>query len=1244
MNKLAKIPIVIFFGLSIAFGTWFSTSAVTKSTPPETRILTSNQFETVLEIKLPGVELETKTVDDVEYTVLSLTGEAGTTQEIGYPQLPKISRSIGIPDQARVLISILDSEYQTLRNILVYPFQTPTTDESEEPPFTINRTAYEQSQFYPSSNAIVANQAQWRQLYLANIDIVPFAYNPKNKELRIYNYLKVKVSYSGGRFERKTIEPWLARIYKKTIFNYENLSNSGMFDVGYIDSPGIRYLILCHPDYTATVDTLASWYNKRGIETRVISKVWASYNEVKDSIRAEYNLNNPPVLRWALLVGDVDRIPTGVWGTTSISDYWYSDLSSPLDLYAEVGIGRFSCADAADLANQVLKVLKYSKDPPLDGWLDKSVLIAHREQYPLKYSACKRGIYNQAYPYYRFTMDTIMGQFLGNAAVAAAINQGRNVVNYRGHGDNEIWWQWGTPTEDWHINDIYALNNGDRTPIVFNICCLNHVITHSPECLGEAWLRKYPGGAVASLGASIASYTIPNHGYDSTLYRGLGDTVDWVIPGVRTYYAPVWDLGWLLNLGHAHIVQNHGSYGADNARAYFWLGDPAMEVWTGTPQTPDVTYPPTVPLGPYDLTVTVSAGGSPFEGALVCAQKDGEFYVYDYTDQFGQVILSIEASSVGEFDVTVSGHTILPFEGTGLARVTGQPYVVHLRHTIDDVAGGNGDGIVNPGEIINMPLWIKNHGDSTGYGINGYLRISDPNVTINDSVKYFGDVLARDTVFTGDTGYNFTVSTACTNGYMIRFNLACVDTNDSVWNSNIYVLVGAPFISYVDKIVDDSGATRPNGKFDPGETAELIVILNNQGRGNAYNVSAILKSSDSRLTVDDSVGTFGTILVDSLGNNDADRFTLTASDLIPPETNIPCTLYITADGGYTSVRSFMIMVGGITAVDPIPDGPREPPLYYAYDDVDTYYSEHPTYEWVEINTVGTRLTLIDDATVQVNLPPSFGPWKFYDQTYTQISICSNGWVAPGYTTLTAYLNRRLPDPYGSNPNGMICANWDDLYPSNTGVSGVYYYHDTLHHRFIVEWDSIAYFSPRTTLEKFQIVIYDTTMAATDGRNEIIVQYMTANRWVSSTVGIEDVTNTIGICGLFNDTLHRGCAPWTEGKAIKYTTDPPFVSIADEPDQSIFTDGSAPLRTYPNPFRNTMRVQFQVRQVGPISLSVHDISGRLVKNLITGNLKVGNYSVNWDGKDENGRKVASGIYFYQLETPTGKLVTKSVLLR
>ncbi|MEO0114329.1 MAG: S8 family serine peptidase [candidate division WOR-3 bacterium] len=572
-----------------------------------------------------------------------------------------------------------------------------------------------------------------------------------------------------------------------------------------------------------------------------------------------------------------------------------------------------------------------------------------------------------------------------------------------------------------------------------------------------------------------------------------------------------------------------------------------------------------------------------------------------------------------------------------------------LRYTIIDNSPGNLDSIINPGEGIEMPVWVINRTGREIQGLRGILRLAnpDPNVTVTDSVKYFGNIAAGDSAYTGADGYNFMVAAACTNAYPIPLQLICVDTLDTVWTNNLGLRVGTPvlFPGQVN-VFDPPPGGNGNGKVDPGETAFVEVGIRNRGLGNGYDVTAYLISGDSRLLILDSIGTYGNILHDTIGFNTTDRFQVYAHSSIPRETQIPCTLRIIAAGYPVQTRAFAIDIGRLTATDPIPDGPRTPPLYYAYDNVDSFYVEHPTYEWVEINTIGTRLTLSDDQTVQITLPASFGPWKFYNQRYTQLSICSNGWIAPGYQTATTYLNQRIPDQTSTNPNGMVCANWDDLYPNNSGVGGVYYYHDAANHRFIIEYDSVPYWGATTIMDKFQIIIYDTTLAAADGHNEIIVNYMTANRWNSSTVGIEDPTNQIGICALFNDTLHRACAPWVPRKAIKYTTDTiAIVELTERPTKSTLTENLS--LKISNPAHKIALIKFQIPKKCPVSLLVFDATGRFVANLFDSkdkSVEPGIYTIRWDGKDDSGKRVASGIYFYRLKTEDKELTKKTIFFK
>ena len=75
-----------------------------------------------------------------------------------------------------------------------------------------------------------------------------------------------------------------------------------------------------------------------------------------------------------------------------------------------------------------------------------------------------------------------------------------------------------------------------------------------------------------------------------------------------------------------------------------------------------------------------------------------------------------------------------------------------------------------------------------------------------------------------------------------------------------------------------------------------------------------------------------------------------------------------------------------------------------------------------------------------------------------------------------------------------------------------------------------------------------------------------------------------------------------------------------------------LRAGPNPTGAGVTLWFRLGRGGPIKLAIHDAQGRLVRSLKSGNARPGEQSVRWDGLDQNGKKVDSGLYFASLETP------------
>jgi glucuronoarabinoxylan endo-1,4-beta-xylanase len=86
------------------------------------------------------------------------------------------------------------------------------------------------------------------------------------------------------------------------------------------------------------------------------------------------------------------------------------------------------------------------------------------------------------------------------------------------------------------------------------------------------------------------------------------------------------------------------------------------------------------------------------------------------------------------------------------------------------------------------------------------------------------------------------------------------------------------------------------------------------------------------------------------------------------------------------------------------------------------------------------------------------------------------------------------------------------------------------------------------------------------------------------------------------------------------------------------------QNYPNPFNPTTTFRFTIPITADASLIVYNILGQKVRTLINKTVAAGEYHVTWDGKNEAGNTVASGIYFYQLRAKNFMAVKKCILLR
>jgi fibronectin type 3 domain-containing protein len=86
------------------------------------------------------------------------------------------------------------------------------------------------------------------------------------------------------------------------------------------------------------------------------------------------------------------------------------------------------------------------------------------------------------------------------------------------------------------------------------------------------------------------------------------------------------------------------------------------------------------------------------------------------------------------------------------------------------------------------------------------------------------------------------------------------------------------------------------------------------------------------------------------------------------------------------------------------------------------------------------------------------------------------------------------------------------------------------------------------------------------------------------------------------------------------------------------------QNYPNPFKMETTIKYSLAKQSHAVLDIYNVKGQKVRSLITGLIPKGNNTISWNGKDDQGKQVASGVYFYHLETGNVAFTRKMLLIK
>uniref|UniRef100_A0A7C6A7W8 Gingipain domain-containing protein n=1 Tax=candidate division WOR-3 bacterium TaxID=2052148 RepID=A0A7C6A7W8_UNCW3 len=1056
---------------------------------------------------------------------------------------------------------------------------------------------------------------KFRDLLVAPLVVKPFRYDKKNDQIIFYKNIELKIK-GIAKYRHCDVSSAFDLIYRNTVLNYESF--------GLSKPQG--YLIIVPDEFYNNILPLARWKEQKGwyVTVTKLSQIGGNNRElIKNYIANAFQTWQIPP-EYVLLVGSKDKIQSfQSLGLNFVTDYPYS-LVSGNDNLADVLVGRLPADNASELDVMVAKIIGYEKTPYLSDtlWYHRGLMVAttYQEGGGRVWTALetKRWVREKMLNAGFGKVDTVFHDppyQYPNApeTIRVLVNAGVSIINGRGWGNSD---GWQYPT--FYRSDVQSLANGWKLPVITSIYCGTGNFNANP-CFGEVWLRAgtptAPKGGVAFFGASwMATSTRFNNCIDYGIYWGI-------------FQENITDCASAMYRGKIELMNNFplpcdSTMLRAHLETYNLLGDPSLQIWTAVPKVISVEHRPTIPIGGNYFPVRVTDyNGQPLSGALVSLWKASEVKEVDYTDASGFVALSIKPTTADTMFITVTKPNRIPY--CGIVRVNSVGlYVGYYDHTVTNLT---------PGQVASLSVTLKNYGQTqTAYNTWARISTNDPFIHITDSVKNYGDIGPGSTATSSP--FQFYIAEDCPNNHPIHFQLS-IQSGDSVWYSGINISVLAPFLTAIRHQIIDGG----NGYLDPGETADLIVWLKNSGPIPIANTQAILRTLTNAVSIIDSIGWWGTINPSDSTVNSGDRFRLFAQPTSAIGRGVALQLLITGDG-FQQVVNFSINIGYVTTTAPFgPDAYG----YFAYDNTDLDYPEHPEYFWVEIDPNfggnGSRIQLANDDIKTRQLPFTF---RYYGQDYNRISIASNGYIAMDSAWLCDPYNWHIPSAMG--PPALVAPFWDDLRPDTLQASGVYYYYDATNHRFIVEWSRVHHIHGFLTpviaeLLTFQTILFDPAYYPTlTGDGEIIFQYyeivnddsatgFPPNAHNYATCGIENYEHTTGLEYTFANRYPPSCAPLTNGRAIKFTTDPPdsFIGLSEfRIPHSTFS-----ITALPNPFTTKTTIKFSFSALSGIG--IYDITGKLVKSFSLPAVSDKRQAIGgfvWDGTDRFNRKVAPGLYF------------------
>ncbi|MBD3221966.1 T9SS type A sorting domain-containing protein [bacterium] len=639
------ITLAVVVTATIAPAAWLGTGP---EAAPDVTVRDASVGRTVIDVTLSGVQTDIVSIDGRDHAKIVLPGHVQLLER-GAPQLPYVTKSVIIPDEGTPAVKVTDAVWREYPTAPIVPAKgpIPRSVDPKTVPYEFG-PAYDGGVF-PAEIATVSEPYIVRDHRGTNLRLFPLQWDADRGVLRVLERVTLEVTTSGRggvNVNRPSMAPAnrvFEALYAQQFLNHDDLAK---YTVPAEDGP---MLVVCYDAFMGPMQPFVDWKRERGLDVEMIStsSVGGTATGIKNAIQERYD--SPEGLVFVVLVGDGQQLPSYSGAYEGANDDTRFVRLDGTDVYPDALISRISAQNTTQVQTQITKIITYERDitGPAD-WTHMAAGVASNEGSPT--DATRMDWIREDLLGYTFTdVDRIyQGQGGTTSQITAAVNEGRSVVNYLGHGSGTAW-----TSVYFNNSNVHALTN-TAWPWIIDVACLNGGIGAIGESYDEAWMRAgspdQPHGAIGVYGSSTSCSWVP-----PTVMQA--ESIDLLVAETSNV------LGVLMHAGIMQVLDEYGTSGVglQMVEQYNLFGDCSLVVRTDSPNQMSVAHQPVVPL--MTPTFAVDTGVA---GVTVTLSGNGVIYGTGVTDASGSVelVMSHPVDTIGEATLTVFGYNQETYQST----------------------------------------------------------------------------------------------------------------------------------------------------------------------------------------------------------------------------------------------------------------------------------------------------------------------------------------------------------------------------------------------------------------------------------------------------------------------------------------------------------------------------------------------------------------------------------------------------